>query len=51
MHVGEQPPEERVFLCVNRELLSHRGIVSKPGTMSASPLDLGSPEVQTLSED
>ena len=50
LHVGQQPPEERVFLCVNRELLSHHGMVSKPGTMSASPLDLGSPEIETLSE-
>lgn len=45
LHVGQDPPVERVFLCVNRELLSHVSLISKPGTMSASPLDLGTQEL------
>ncbi|MFZ0503242.1 MAG: hypothetical protein WAM44_06000, partial [Chthoniobacterales bacterium] len=45
LHVGQDPPTERVFLCVNRELLSHVSLISKPGTMPASPLDLGTQEL------
>lgn len=45
LHVGQDAPVERVFLCVNRELLSHVSLISKPGTMPASPLDLGTQEL------
>jgi hypothetical protein len=43
--VGQEPPIERVYLCVNRELLSHVSLVSHPGTMPTSPLDLGAQEL------
>lgn len=46
MHVGKSRPEERIYLCVNRELLSHRILESHPSTMPGSPLDLGSQEVE-----
>jgi MFS family permease len=46
MHVGKSRPEERIYLCVNRELLSHRILESHPSTMPGSPLDLGSPQVE-----
>jgi MFS family permease len=45
LHVGENPPVERVYLCVNRELLSHVSLVQHPGTLPTSPLDLGTQEV------
>jgi MFS family permease len=45
LHVGQEPPTERVFLCVNRELLSHVSMVSHPSTMPTSPLDLGTQEL------
>lgn len=46
MHLGKDRPEERIYLCVNRELLSHRILETHPSTMPGSPLDLGSPEVK-----
>src|ERR1700740_1770791 len=45
LHVGQEPPTERVFLCVNRELFRHVSIVSHPSTMPTSPLDLGAQEL------
>jgi len=45
LHAGENPPVERVYLCVNRELFNHVSLLSHPGTMSTSPLDLGTQEV------
>ena len=45
LHVGQEPPTERVFLCVNRELLSHVSMVSHPSTMAGSPLDMGAQEL------
>jgi MFS family permease len=45
LHVGDQPPIERVYLCVNRELLNHVAIFSHPSTMPGSPLDLGTQEL------
>jgi hypothetical protein len=45
LHMGQEPPVERVFLCVNRELLSHMSFVSHPSTMPTSPLDLGAQEL------
>jgi hypothetical protein len=45
LHVGDQPPIERVYLCVNRELLNHVALFSHPSTMPGSPLDLGTQEL------
>jgi Transmembrane secretion effector len=45
LHVGQEPPLERVFLCVNRELLGHVSILTHPSTMPTSPLDLGAQEL------
>jgi hypothetical protein len=45
LHVGPNPPVERVFLCVNRELMSHVSLFSHPSTMPSSPLDLGTQEM------
>jgi MFS family permease len=38
--------EERIFLCVNKELGSQRKTVSHPSTTPFSPLNLGTQEVQ-----
>jgi MFS family permease len=46
MHVGKSRPEERIYLCVNRELLNHRILETHPSTMPGSPLDLGRQEVE-----
>jgi hypothetical protein len=46
MHVGKSRPEERIYLCVNRELLNHRILETHPSTMPGSPLDLGKQEVE-----
>jgi MFS family permease len=45
MHLGKNRPEERIYLCVNREVLSHRILEAHPSTMPGSPLDLGTPQV------
>jgi MFS family permease len=45
LHAGENPPVERVYLCVNRELLNHVSLLGHPGTMPTSPLDLGTQEI------
>src|ERR1700758_1514786 len=45
LHVGQEPPMERVFLCVNRELLGHVSILTQPSTMPTSPLDLGAQQL------
>ena len=45
LHVGQSPPLERVFLCVNRELHSHMSLIPHPGTMPTSPLDMGTQEL------
>jgi hypothetical protein len=39
LHVGEQIPLARYYLCVNRELMAE----AEPSIMPASPLDLGIP--------
>ena len=49
LHVGENPPVEHVYLCVNRELLNHVALVQHPGTLPTSPLDLGTQEVGSAS--
>jgi MFS family permease len=46
MHLGKNRPEERIYLCVNRELLNHRILETHPSTMPGSPLDFGSPQVK-----
>ena len=46
MHVGKSRPEERIYLCVNRELLNHRILETHPSTMPGSPLDLGEQKVE-----
>jgi MFS family permease len=46
MHLGKNRPEERIYLCVNREVLSHRILETHPSTMPGSPLDLGTPQVE-----
>jgi hypothetical protein len=46
MHLGKNRPEERIYLCVNREVLSHRILETHPSTMPGSPLDFGSPQVK-----
>jgi MFS family permease len=45
LHVGQDPPIERVYLCVNRELLSHVSLLNEPGTLPTSPLDLGTQQL------
>jgi MFS family permease len=45
LHVGQDPPVERVYLCVNRELLSHVSLLNEPSTMPTSPLDLGAQQL------
>src|ERR1700758_5251588 len=43
LHVGEQIPLERYYLCMNRELLTQGSAEAEPSNMSVSPLDLGIP--------
>jgi MFS family permease len=45
LHVGPNPPVERVYLCVNRELMTHLALFAHPSTMPTSPLDLGTQEM------
>jgi MFS family permease len=40
-HVGTNPPEFRHFLCVNRELHTHRHTVARPSSMPEAPLSIG----------
>jgi len=47
LHVGEQIPVERYYLCVNKELAAQRTAVTHPSSMRTSLLDLG--EVQRTS--
>jgi MFS family permease len=39
-HVGEKPPDFRHFLCVNRELHTHRRVVARPSSMPEAPLSI-----------
>jgi hypothetical protein len=48
-HVGKSSIEEKMFLCVNKELHSHRGVERSASTVPTSPLDLSSPTVQGAS--
>jgi len=45
-HVGKGLIEEKMFLCVNKELHSHRTVASRPSAVPTSSLDLSSPTVQ-----
>jgi MFS family permease len=47
LHVGDKPIETRIFLCVNKELHGHRHTTTHPSTMPTSPLDLGTPEIES----
>jgi MFS family permease len=48
-HVGEDVPEERYYLCVNRELDARGMSVTHPSSMPTTPLDLSPQEVQRMS--
>jgi hypothetical protein len=43
LHIGEQIPLERYYLCVNRELMAPGMADAQPTATAASPLDLGIP--------
>jgi MFS family permease len=40
LHVGADPPVFRQFLCVNRELHTHRHTVARPSSMPEAPLGI-----------
>jgi MFS family permease len=48
-HVGKSSIEEKMFLCVNKELHSHRRVERPASTVPTSPLDLSSPTVHEAS--
>jgi Transmembrane secretion effector len=41
-HVGENPPLERHFLCVNRELHTRHHQIARPSSMAEAPLNIDS---------
>ena len=47
LHVGDAPIENRIFLCVNKELHAHRHTTTHPSSLPTSPLDLGTPEIES----
>jgi MFS family permease len=49
LHVGEDVPQERYYLCVNRELDVRGTTVSHPSSMPTTPLDLSVQELQRTS--
>jgi hypothetical protein len=49
LHVGEDVPEERYYLCANRELDARGTTVAHSSSMPISPLDLCAQEVQRTS--
>ena len=49
LHVGEHVPEERYYLCVNRELDARNTTLAHSSSMPAAPLDLRAQEVQRTS--
>jgi Transmembrane secretion effector len=49
LHVGEDVPEERYYLCVNRELDTRGTTVTHPSNMPTTPLGLSPEEVQRMS--
>src|ERR1700728_3680864 len=48
LHVGEDIPDERYYLCVNRELNARGTTVTQPSSMPTPPIDLSSQEVQRM---
>jgi MFS family permease len=46
LHVGEQIPLERYYLCVNRELEAQHIAEAHPSSMPTTPIDLGAKAVQ-----
>lgn len=49
LHVGEDVPQERYYLCANRELDACGTTVIHPSSTRTSPLDLGAQGVQRAS--
>ena len=49
LHVGEDVPEERYYLCVNRELDARATTEAHSSSMPTAPLDLCAQEVQPTS--
>jgi predicted MFS family arabinose efflux permease len=49
LHVGEDVPKERYYLCVNRELHARGTTVTHPSGMYTTSLDLSAQEVQRTS--
>src|ERR1700751_5437223 len=49
LHVGEDVPQERYYLCVNRELDARGITVTHPSSMRPTPLDLSAQQVQRTS--
>ena len=49
LHVGEDVPEERYYLCVNRELDARGTTLAYSSSMPAAPLDLRAQEIQRTS--
>lgn len=45
LHIGENPPERRHFLCVNQELHTRRFVVTRPTGMVEAPLGVEDTEV------
>jgi hypothetical protein len=49
LHVGEQIPLERYYLCVNRELESQQMAEARASSTPTTPLDLGAQQVPETS--
>jgi hypothetical protein len=48
LHMGSTPPEERIYLSVNRELLTPRQCDCQPPTAPESQVDLQSQEIHRV---
>jgi Transmembrane secretion effector len=42
LHAGQNPPVERHFLCVNRELHTRHHQIARPSSMAEAPLSIDS---------
>jgi len=49
LHVGEDVPEERYYLCAGRELDAGRTTVTHPSSMPTTPMNLGAQAAQRTS--
>ena len=49
LHVGEDVPEERYYLCASRELDAGRTTVTHPSSMPTTPMNLGAQATQRTS--